>query len=179
MMTCAGVRPCASAIPTMVGWSRVPPRRALTPRTVMVALQEEQTVGEAYENGGRIPYSRLPLYGKDKDDVLGFVLREDILVAHLQGHDEAPVATLRRDLLSVSASSALSGLMDALLKRRQHMAVVVGEFGETRGLVTLEDLIETLLGEEIMDEGDRVADMQVMARQLWERRARARASGVE
>jgi CBS domain containing-hemolysin-like protein len=134
-------------------------------------------VGEAYENGGRIPYSRLPLYGKDKDDVLGFVLREDILVAHLQGHDEAPVATLRRDLLSVSASSALSGLMDALLKRRQHIAVVVGEFGETRGLVTLEDLVETLLGEEIMDEGDRVADMQVMARQLWERRARA--SSVE
>lgn len=151
----------------------------MTPRTVMVALQEEQTVGEAYENGGRIPYSRLPLYGKDKDDVHGFVLREDILVAHLQGHDEAPVSTLRRDLLSVPASSALSGLMDALLKRRQHMAVVVGEFGETRGLVTLEDLVETLLGEEIMDEGDRVADMQVMARQLWERRARARASGVE
>jgi CBS domain containing-hemolysin-like protein len=149
----------------------------MTPRTVMVALQEKQTVGEAYENGGRIPYSRLPLYGKDKDDVLGFVLREDILVAHLQGHDEAPVATLRRDLLSVSASSALSGLMDALLKRRQHIAVVVGEFGETRGLVTLEDLVETLLGEEIMDEGDRVADMQVMARQLWERRARA--SSVE
>jgi CBS domain containing-hemolysin-like protein len=67
--------------------------------------------------------------------------------------------------------------MDALLKRRQHIAVVVGEFGETRGLVTLEDLVETLLGEEIMDEGDRVADMQVMARQLWERRARA--SSVE
>jgi CBS domain containing-hemolysin-like protein len=87
------------------------------------------------------------------------------------------VSTLRRDLLSVSASSALSGLMDALLKRRQHIAVVVGEFGETRGLVTLEDLVETLLGEEIMDEGDRVADMQVMARQLWERRARA--SSVE
>jgi len=150
----------------------------MTPRTVMVALQAEMTVGQAYEGSGRIPYSRLPLYGKDKDDVLGFVLREDILVAHLQGHDEAQVSTLRRDLLSVPATSALSGLMDALLKRRQHIAAVVGEFGETRGLVTLEDLVETLLGEEIMDEGDRVADMQVMARQLWERRARASGVGV-
>jgi len=150
----------------------------MTPRTVMVALQADTTVGQAYEGGGRIPYSRLPLYGKDKDDVLGFVLREDILVAHLQGHDEAQVSTLRRDLLSVPATSALSGLMDALLKRRQHIAAVVGEFGETRGLVTLEDLVETLLGEEIMDEGDRVADMQVMARQLWERRARASGVGV-
>lgn len=149
----------------------------MTPRTVMTALQAETTVGQAYENSGRIPYSRLPLYGKNQDDVLGFVLREDILVAHLQGHDEAAVSTLRRDLLSVPATSALTGLMDALLKRRQHIAVVVGEFGETRGVVTLEDLVETLLGEEIMDEGDRVADMQAMARQLWERRARA--SGVE
>jgi CBS domain containing-hemolysin-like protein len=149
----------------------------MTPRTVMTALQADTTIGQAYEGGGRIPYSRLPLYGKDKDDSIGFVLREDILVAHLQGRDEAPVSTLRRDLLSVPATSNLDGLMDALLKRRQHIALVVGEFGETRGVVTLEDLVETLIGEEIMDEGDRIADMQVMARQLWERRARA--SGVE
>lgn len=149
----------------------------MTPRTVMTALPAEMTVGQAYEGGGRITYSRLPLYGKDQDDMLGFVLREDILVAHLQGRDQEPVSSLKRDLLSVPATSGLDGLMDALLKRRQHLAVVVSEFGETRGLVTLEDLVETLLGEEIMDEGDRIADMQVVARELWKRRARA--NGVE
>jgi CBS domain containing-hemolysin-like protein len=145
----------------------------MTPRTVMVALQADLPIGRACESVGRIPYSRLPLYGADRDQVTGFVLREDILFAHLQGRDETPVSALRRDLLSVPAAGALGRLMDALLERRQHIALVVGEFGETRGVVTLEDLVETLLGEEIMDEGDRVPDMQAMARQLWEKRARA------
>jgi CBS domain containing-hemolysin-like protein len=145
----------------------------MTPRTVMVALQADTTVAQAYELRDRIPFSRLPLYGRDKDDILGFVLFEDILLAHLRDQDAEPVSTLRRDLLTVPATSTLTTLMDALMKRRQHIAVVIGEFGETRGLVTLEDLVETLLGEEIMDEGDKVADMQAMARQLWHKRAKA------
>jgi CBS domain containing-hemolysin-like protein len=147
----------------------------MTPRTVMVALPATMTVVEAYELRDQIPFSRLPLYGRDKDDTQGFVLYEDILLAHLQDKDHQPLSTLTRELLSVAVTSPLTNLMDALMKRRQHIAVVVGEFGETRGLVTLEDLIETLLGEEIMDEGDTVADMQVMARQLWKKRMKASA----
>jgi CBS domain containing-hemolysin-like protein len=151
----------------------------MTPRTVMVALQADTTVARAYELRDRIPFSRLPLYGRDRDDILGFVLFEDILLAHLRDRDADPVSTLRRDLLPVPATSTLTTLMDALMKRRQHIAVVVGEFGETRGLVTLEDLVETLIGEEIMDEGDKVADMQAMARQLWHKRAKATGISVE
>lgn len=146
----------------------------MTPRTVMVALQNETSIGDALIVHDSIPFSRLPLYGRDKDDILGFVLFEDILLAHLKGQDATPVSTLRRDLMSVLSTSKLTTLLDALMKRSQHIAVVTGEFGDTRGLVTLEDLIETLLGEEIMDEGDEVADMQQMARQLWEKRAKAR-----
>jgi CBS domain containing-hemolysin-like protein len=69
------------------------------------------------------------------------------------------------------SSTPLSGLMETLLEQRQHIALVVGEYGETKGLVTLEDVVETLLGIEIMDEGDKVDDMQVLARQLWAKRA--------
>jgi CBS domain containing-hemolysin-like protein len=147
----------------------------MTPRTVMVALQADTTVARAYELRDRIPFSRLPLYGRDRDDILGCVLFEDILLAHLQGKDEQPLSTLKRELLSVAVTTPLPSLMDVLMKRRQHIATVVGEFGETQGLVTLEDLIETLLGEEIMDEGDTVVDMQVMARQLWKRRMKVSA----
>lgn len=147
----------------------------MTPRTVMVALRADMTVVEAYELRDQIPFSRLPLYGRDRDDIVGFVLFEDILLAHLQDKDDQPLDSLKRDLLNVAVTSPLTNLMDALLKRRQHIAIVLGEFGETRGLVTLEDLIETLLGEEIMDEGDTVADMQVMARQLWKKRMKASA----
>ena len=151
----------------------------MTPRTVMVALQADTTVAQAYELRDRIPFSRLPLYGRDRDDILGFVLFEDILLAHLRDHDADPVSTLRRDLLPVPASSTLTTLMDVLMKRHQHIAVVIGEFGETRGLVTLEDLVETLIGEEIMDEGDKVADLQAMARQLWHKRAKATGVSVD
>jgi CBS domain containing-hemolysin-like protein len=151
----------------------------MTPRTVMVALQADMTVAQVYEMQDQIPFSRLPLYGRDKDDIVGFVLYEDILLAHLRDHDADPVSTLRRELLAVPATSTLTMLMDALMKRRQHIAVVIGEFGETRGLVTLEDLVETLLGEEILDEGDKVADMQAMARQLWHRRAKAAGMPVD
>lgn len=151
----------------------------MTPRTVMVALQADTTVAQAYELRDRIPFSRLPLYGRNRDHILGFVLFEDILLAQLRGRDAEPVSTLRRDLLPVSATSTLTTLMDALMERRQHIALVIGEFGETRGLVTLEDLVETLIGEEIMDEGDKVADMQAMARQLWHKRAKATGMSVE
>jgi CBS domain containing-hemolysin-like protein len=145
----------------------------MTPRIVMVALQKDVTVAQAYASGDRTPFSRLPLYGRDMDDIVGFVLREDILMAHLKDRDDTPVSEMKRELLTVSGTTPLTGLMDTLMKRRQHIAVVIGEFGETRGLVTLEDLVETLLGEEIVDEGDRVEDMQVMARQLWQKRAKA------
>jgi len=149
----------------------------MTPRTVMVALQAGTTVAQAYESRDGMPFSRLPVYGRDNDDITGFVLFEDILLAYLKDRKDDPISTLRRDLLPVPSTGTLSSLMDLLMKDRQHIALVVGEFGETRGLVTLEDLVETLLGEEIMDEGDEVADMQAMARQLW--RKRARAMGIQ
>lgn len=149
----------------------------MTPRTVMVALPASLTVAEAYAMGDRTPFSRLPLYGRDKDDVIGFVLRDDILSAYLQDKDALPLSVMKRELLTVPGTISLSGLMDALMQRRQHIALVIGEFGETQGLVTLEDLVETLIGEEIVDEGDRVEDMQAMARQLWAKRARA--AGIE
>lgn len=145
----------------------------MTPRPVMVSLPAAMTVAEAYGLRDQIPFSRLPLHGQDRDDILGFVIYEDILLAHLRGQDAEPVTIVRRDLIAVPAGSTLTMLLEHLLRQRQHIALVVGEFGETRGVVTLEDLVETLLGEEILDEGDTVADMQAMARQLWRKRAKA------
>ena len=146
----------------------------MTPRVVMVALPASMSVEEAHARRiHQTPFSRLPVYGEDKDDMQGFVLREDILSAQLRGEHRNSLASMQRDLITVPESMALAELMDVLLTQRQHIAVAVGEFGETRGLVTLEDLVETLLGEEIVDESDRVADMQAMARRRWESRAKA------
>ena len=99
------------------------------------------------------------------------MLREDLLIAQNEGRGAVKISEFRRDILSVPCTTPLSRLLETLLEKRQHIAVVVGEYGETKGLVTLEDVMETLLGIEILDEGDEVEDMQQLARQMWARRA--------
>ncbi|MCK7499037.1 MAG: CNNM domain-containing protein [Comamonadaceae bacterium] len=143
----------------------------MTPRIVVTALQKDLSVEEALADPARAPFSRLPLYGSDLDSVVGFVLREDLLLAKSQGQGRRPLTDFRRDIVAVLSSTPLSRLMETLLEQRQQIALVVGEYGETKGLVTLEDVVETLLGVEIIDEGDKVDDMQKLARRLWEQRA--------
>lgn len=143
----------------------------MTPRIVVSALQKDQTVEEVLSDPAKATFSRLPLYSTDLDSVVGFVLREDLLVAKNQGQGQRAITDFRRDIVAVIASTPLSRLLETLLEQRQHIALVVGEYGETKGLVTLEDVVETLLGIEILDEGDKVDDMQKLARQLWAKRA--------
>lgn len=145
----------------------------MTPRTVIVALQQDMTVTEALNLKSHTPFSRLPLYRENLDDITSFILKTDMLISKAQDQGEVKLVTLRRDLMTVSSEMPLSGLLESFLDRRQHIALVVDEYGGTRGLVTLEDVVETLLGMEIVDEMDKVEDMQALARRQWEKRARA------
>ena len=143
----------------------------MTPRIVISALQKDLTVEQALSDPTRALFSRLPIYSNDMENVVGFVLREDLLVAKSLGQLQRPLTDFKRDIVAVLANTPLSRLMETLLEQRQHIALVVGEYGDTKGLVTLEDVVETLLGIEILDEGDKVEDMQKLARQLWAKRA--------
>jgi CBS domain containing-hemolysin-like protein len=145
----------------------------MTPRTVIVALQQDMTVAEALSLTSHASFSRLPLYRKAIDDITGFILKTDMLISKAQDHKEVKLVTLRRDLMPVSGETPLSSLLETFLDHRQHIALVVDEYGGTRGLVTLEDVIETLLGMEIVDEMDKVEDMRALARRQWEKRAKA------
>lgn len=145
----------------------------MTPRTVIVALQEDMTVTEALDLKAESPFSRLPLYREDLDAIMGFILKTDMLIAKAQGQGGVKLVTLRRDIMTVPDQTPLSGLLENFLDSRQHIALVVDEYGGTKGLVTLEDIVETLLGMEIVDEKDKVVDMQALARQKWEKRAKA------
>lgn len=145
----------------------------MTPRTVIVALPEDATVNAVVDAQPHRPFSRLPLYKQDIDNITGFILKDDLLLAKAQGRGEVKLSTLRRDLQAVSGDMPLSDLLEFLLDRRQHLALVVSEYGGTRGLVSLEDVVETLLGMEIVDEMDKVEDMQALARQQWSKRAKA------
>lgn len=146
-------------------------RDIMTPRTVMVALKKDMTVLEALEELAEKPFSRLPVYGKNMDDIHGFVLKDDILLNHAQGRPDIKLETLQHEMKFVPAEKSLSNLLDFLLDQRIHIALVVGTYGGTAGLLTLEDVVETLLGMEIVDENDAVQDMQSLARKQWEKRA--------
>lgn len=153
----------------------------MTPRVVMSALDVQTTVDEAMADTGqgRPQFSRMPVYESSIDGVVGFVLLEDLLVARAEGRGSDQVGAFRRDIVPLPSGTPLSKALETLLEQQQHIALVVGEYGETKGIVTLEDVVETLLGDEIVDEGDDVEDMQQLARQLWAKRARKLGLSIE
>lgn len=142
----------------------------LTPRSVMMSFDESMTVGDVFANHPKLPFSRFPIFSDDLDNATGFVLKSDLLIAKANQENHTPIKQFRRDMTFVFAKMKLFDLLDLMLKERVHIALAVGEFGEVKGLVSLEDVLETLLGLEIVDEFDRVDDMQILARQLMERR---------
>jgi CBS domain containing-hemolysin-like protein len=146
-------------------------RDVMTPRTVVMAFPESLTVTDMLSGGQPIRHSRLPVFRGDIDHVTGFVLKDDILMAEAQGSGDRPLVSLKRRIVAVSAAMPLPALLEFLLRERHHIALVVDEYGGTSGLVTLEDILETLLGAEIVDESDSVEDLQLLARRLGEERS--------
>ena len=142
----------------------------LTPRTVITALPRALTVDAALNVKTPVLFSRLPLYERDLDHISGFILKDDLLLAKAQGRGQLPLESLQREIKTVPGTLPLSNLLAELLEQRQHIAIVIDAYGGTKGLVTLEDVVETLLGTEIVDEMDGEADMQALARRKWKKR---------
>jgi len=144
----------------------------MTPRTVVFDLPENKTVGEVVEERDEFRFSRIPVYDVDRDDVTGYVLKDELLLLAAQEEHQVPLSDLVREILVVHETLPLPDLLERMLDRLEHIALVVDEYGGAAGLVTMEDVVETLLGLEIVDEADSVEDMQALARQQWFKRAR-------
>ena len=142
----------------------------MTPSTVVFALQQDQSVREALEKHPEITFSRLPIFGENRDDITGFVLTPELLLNQNRNEGKAKLRDLRRDLRAVEDSTRLSTVLEELLDNRAHILLVVDRYGGMEGIVTLEDVVETLIGIEIVDEVDKIDDMRKLARQKWERR---------
>ncbi len=147
-------------------------RDVMTPRTVVEALPEHQTVAEVIEARDEFRFSRLPVYTETHDDITGYVLKDDILLKAAQEETETTLHEMKREIMGVPEAMPLPEVFENLLDRFEHIALVVDEYGGTAGIVTMEDVVETLLGLEIVDEADSAQDMQVLAREQWLRRAR-------
>jgi CBS domain containing-hemolysin-like protein len=158
-------------IKNLLRFNRICAQDVMTPRTVVVAAEQNQTVGGHYEEAPNLRLSRIPVYQGDIDHVTGFVARLDVLDAMVQGRNSAALKEIRRQILVVRSQDPLPEVFAALLEERTHMAVVVDAYGGTAGILTMEDVVETLLGLEIVDEFDQAEDMQQLARKKWQQRA--------
>ncbi len=146
----------------------------LTPRSVLVAFQENKTFAEIIKEHNPIPFSRIPVYGKNLDDITGFVHRYLVLQAFSQDKDNEKVKSIANEVHAIPDTKSVSSTLDEFIQRKEQMFLVVDEYGGTAGIITLEDTIETLLGVEIVDEFDTVEDMRKYALQQWEKRKRER-----
>ncbi len=152
-------------------------RDIMTPRTVVFSVPGTMAVKEFFSKHEKNPFSRIPLYKDGGDDVMTYVLKSDLLVA--QGKDEfdRPMTDFEREFLVLPDVLSASACFDRLMQERSHIALVVDEYGSMVGLVTLEDVMETLIGLQITDELDTVEDMQVLAHDRW--RKRMKAAGID
>jgi len=151
--------------------------RAMTPRPVVFSVPESMTIAEFFDRHEQERFSRIPLYEGDPDQADGFVLRSDLLLARAHGETHLPVGALKRDMPIIPESLSLARAFNQIVQARAHIVQIIDEYGCMAGILTLEDIIETLLGLEIVDEGDRAVDMQEHARRLWRRRARKMGLG--
>ena len=147
-------------------------KNIMTPRTVMVAAEESLTISEFYEEFKPLRFSRVPIYKNSRDNVTGFVLRSELLTKLVNEEKSLLLKDMMRPLMIVNESMPVPDLFNQMIEKREHIALVVGEFGGVNGIVSMEDLIETLLGLEIIDEMDNADDMQMLARKNWEKRAK-------
>ena len=143
----------------------------MTPRVVVFALKHKTTVKEFLKEHGESEFSRIPVYETNRDNVNGFVLKDDILLAAARDRLDEPISNWKRDVAMISEHTKLPEAFESLREHKHHVAVVIDEFGGMTGLVTMEDIVETLVGVEILDESDSKSDLQAFARKLWKTRS--------
>ena len=147
-------------------------REIMTPRTVVVAFPEEATAKEVLADGKRLLFSRIPTYADSIETVTGYVLKTDLLVSAAEGRGSRKLSELKRNISVIPDAQPVRELLNHFIHEQQHIAVLVDQYGGMAGIVTMEDVVESLLGSEIVDESDVEIDMQKLARRRWERRAR-------
>ncbi len=140
----------------------------MTPRVVMTAFKASSTIEEILQENKIIRFSRIPIYEESIDDISGIVIRSEILMAASRDESEKLIGEFMKNTVSINADKSVDHALEFLLEKRQQFAIVRDEFGGTAGIVTMEDVLETLLGEEIVDELDEVDDMRELAKEQAE-----------
>lgn len=144
----------------------------MTPRVVVVTANEEMTLQKFLENKEFLHFSRIPVYQDHKDKITGYVFRAMVFEKLAEDQFELKLKDIKRDITTFGRNTTLFNAWDEMLAKREHISLVVDEYGGMDGITTLEDIIESLLGFEIIDEKDKVDDMQQYALERWKEKQR-------
>ncbi len=145
----------------------------MTPRVVVTVADENMSLEEFLRNKEFLHYSRIPVYSKNSENITGYIFRQNVFEKLAEKETNLKLRDICREIVVVHELQTLLNLWEILLEKKEHIALIVDEYGGLSGIVTMEDIIETILGLEIVDESDKIADMQQYAREKWiERKAK-------
>ncbi len=144
----------------------------MTPRTVIKMADATTTVADFFAENQSLRFSRIPIFEGTRDHITGIVLKSEVYREMALDNHNTTLKEIERPILITKRNLPIPDLFEQLISTKNHISLVVDEYGTVSGLVTMEDVIETLLGLEIMDESDSVADLQTLARRNWEKRAK-------
>ncbi|MEE9430063.1 MAG: hemolysin family protein [Melioribacteraceae bacterium] len=159
-------------IKNLLNFSSVLAKDIMTPRSVMKIVSENLTVEDLYKKNKDLHFSRIPVYSKTTDNITGYILMDEVLKKLAEDKHQVNLSEIKRKIIIEKTSVEIPKLFERFIESKEHIALIVDEYGSASGLVTMEDVIETLLGLEIMDENDTEMDMQTLARKEWEHRAK-------
>ena len=142
----------------------------MTPRVVVTLADENMTLKDFLINKEFLYYSRIPIYSKNKENITGYIFRQTVFEKLAEEEKNLFLRDIRREIVTVYKFQSLINLWEVLLEKKEHIALIVDEYGGMAGIVTMEDIIETILGLEIVDERDRITDMQQYALERWNER---------
>jgi CBS domain containing-hemolysin-like protein len=145
-------------------------KEIMTPRVVVALADENLPLINFLENKDYLKFSRIPVYSENEENITGYVFRQEVFENLAEDKRDLKLKDVKHDILIVPDSLMLFSLWEKLLEKKEHLALIVDEYGGMDGVVTMEDIIETLLGLEIVDEKDTVVDMQKYAIERWKTR---------
>ena len=163
----------STTIGNILKLDQITAKTIMTPRSVMISTVEDLSIKDFYDREMPLKYSRIPVFDAEKETIKGILLKDDLLQALIEKKGDENISTLLRPAVFITASENLTHLQNILMETNDHIAVVTDEFGVVLGIATWEDLLETILGLEILDETDDVPDLQSYARELWEKRKKS------
>ena len=142
----------------------------MTPRVVVAVADENLPLADFLKNKNYLRFSRIPIYSGNEENITGYVFRQTVFEKLAEDQHELKLRDIKRDIIIVPNSIVLFTLWEKLIEKKEHITLIVDEYGGLDGIVTMEDIIETLLGIEIIDEKDTITDMQKFARDRWNAR---------